>query len=402
MEDSQPVIDSSSSYALIIGIGSYADSTLNLKCTKADAMAFYNLLLNNAHAGFKPENVKLLLDQDATLLNLKKAVSGWLFQNASTESTVVVYFAGHGGQEPDKVGSEKDGLAKYLLPYDCDKTDLFSSALSNIEFDRLLKTIKARRLVFFMDACHSGGLSRSGSRSIGIVEDVTKKLAEGEGRLVIASAKPNQLSWEDEKIGHGIFTYHLLEALEGKADTDGDGYVSIIEVYKYLEQKVPLSVRQRADSLQEPQLWGDLTKDIFLTANADLVKQKKAEILHEIEERRKANREKQKQLFELFETGKMGSDIYSESLNLLSKDAESYNGQEKRLISLLQAVLKDAISVETYMDMRETIMSIPETVKERGVHQQTQPSFSTVFCTNCGARLSTGLSFCTNCGKRTG
>src|SRR5690554_4978740 len=242
MKNPDAIADSNTSFALIIGISRYSDQAIpDLKCTKADAMALHNVLISKNHIGLAPENIKLLLDEDATLYRIKNAVSGWLFQKATDESTVVIFFAGHGGQESDKTGTEPDGIAKYLLPYDCDRNDLFSSALSNSEFDRLMKTIKARRLIFFMDACYAGGVTRAGARDVGVVEDIGTKLSQGEGRLVIASAKPNQRSWEDERIGHGIFTYHLLEALEGKADLDDDGYVSIWEVFRYLEKNVPVS-----------------------------------------------------------------------------------------------------------------------------------------------------------------
>ena len=50
-----------------------------------------------------------------------------------------------------------------------------------------------------MDACYAAGVSE-GARDIGLVESPHKKLAEGRGRIVIASAQPNQRSWEDPEL----------------------------------------------------------------------------------------------------------------------------------------------------------------------------------------------------------
>src|SRR6185295_6268674 len=116
-------------YGLVVGISEYQDPNIpTLRFTGADAQAFYNQLVAPEHSGFPPDNVRLLINEKATRRNIEKAVSGWLFQNATPDSTVVVFFAGHGGQESDKTGDERDGISKYLLPWDCDRDDLFSSA----------------------------------------------------------------------------------------------------------------------------------------------------------------------------------------------------------------------------------------------------------------------------------
>ena len=75
------IIAVKSAYALIVGIGQYQDEHFpRLNFTHADAQSFSDLLLNPNRAGFSKENVKLLLDEQATLSNIKKAISGWLFK----------------------------------------------------------------------------------------------------------------------------------------------------------------------------------------------------------------------------------------------------------------------------------------------------------------------------------
>ena len=384
-------------YAIIIGIGNYKDGRVpKLNYARSDAKAFYDLLLNPAHVGLKQENVKLLLDEDATLFNLKNIVISWLFQKAKSDSTIFIYFAGHGGLESDKTASEKDGIAKYLLPWDCNCDNLYASALSNTQLQEILSAIVSKRIIFFMDSCYSAGVTGGGARDMGIIEDFSKKIAGTEGRIVIASAKPNQRSWEDDSIKHGIFTYHLLEALKGKADYDNDGYVSISEVYNYLQNNVPDSVRRLSQSIQEPLLTGDLTKDIFLTANASRLKEKSEELIM-----------KRKQLSDIYNDNAISTEIYTQSLLLLNKLDYELNDKEKRLKGNLDSFLNGGLANEIFVDNWEMIIQMQEKANIPPPQQKpdtdkspSAPAQKNKFCTNCGKIIKPTQLFCTGCGKK--
>ena len=102
--------------------------------------------------------------------------------------------------------------------------------------------------------------------------------------MVIAAAKPEQRSWEDEKLQHGIFTYHLLEALSGKADNNEDGYVSIQEVVSYLQREVPRTVKLLGKEPQDPtMICESLTRDIVLTVDTERAKAKAQELQSDVE-----------------------------------------------------------------------------------------------------------------------
>jgi hypothetical protein len=65
------------------------------------------------------------------------------------------------------------------------------------------------------------------------------RLSKGKGRIILSAAGANQVAQEDTKLGHGVFTYHLIKALKGAGDKDGDGYVSVDEAYAYVSKAVP-------------------------------------------------------------------------------------------------------------------------------------------------------------------
>ncbi|MGZ3569085.1 MAG: caspase family protein, partial [Thermodesulfobacteriota bacterium] len=83
---------------------------------------------------------------------------------------------------------------------------------------------------------------------------------QGKGRVIITASDANEVSAEKDELKHGVFTYYLLEGLRGKADLDGDGVITIDELYRYVSMKVPPATGQN----QHPVLKGETTGQIVL------------------------------------------------------------------------------------------------------------------------------------------
>jgi uncharacterized caspase-like protein len=60
----------------------------------------------------------------------------------------------------------------------------------------------------------------------------------------LSAPKGVEYSLEDSRLGHGIFTYAILEGLDGKADLTGDARITMSELKTYVEDKVPALARQ--------------------------------------------------------------------------------------------------------------------------------------------------------------
>jgi len=324
-------------YALIIGISNYKDPNIRkLKYTRADAEGINKILSDPKKVGLNPEKIKILLDENATLFNIKNAITDWLYKNANRDSYVLIYFAGHGGLEEDKLGTETDNWAKYLLPFDTVKDNLYASALSNREFNDLLHSIKSRKLVIFMDSCYSGGVSDGKARDVDvkITDDPYKKLGEGEGRLVIAASQPNQQSFENDGLGHGVFTYHLIEALSGAADYDKDGVVTAMEVYKYLAENVPKTVKRLEGREQEPLFRGDLKNDFVLAVNNERISQMDYE---------KIKKEKLDRLWDLYNKKELSPEQYELACKVIESIYEDLSENEKKVLKLVNDLLDNKI-----------------------------------------------------------
>ena len=150
-------------WAVVIGIDTYPNIP-KLKYGVSDATAFYNFLVKNNRIPVK--NVTLLINEQATLTNLRSLLGTKLKQNAGKDDMVIIYFAGHGATERDKMSPDGDGLEKYILPYDAQPKDLYASALPMREISHILHRIQAERLVFIADACYSGA---SGGRTVNLI-----------------------------------------------------------------------------------------------------------------------------------------------------------------------------------------------------------------------------------------
>jgi hypothetical protein len=248
-------------YAVVIGINKYKNLP-TLKYAVNDAREFYRYLTEVNQV--PKDHVWLLLDEEATLDKLRSTLGTLLRRRAGRDDTVIIFLAGHGATETDPSSPDGDGLEKYILPLNADPMDLYSSAMPMSEVARIFQRISSERLVFIADTCYSGA---SGGRTIlagGTRATVSgaflERLSQGKGRLILTASDANEVSVEKDELKHGVFTYYLLEGLRGKADVDGDGVITVDEVYRYVSTKVPQATGQN----QHPVRKGEATGQIVL------------------------------------------------------------------------------------------------------------------------------------------
>ncbi len=250
-------------WAVVVGINDYPN-TRRLKWAVNDAKAFYRHLVDVIQ--IPPENVTLLLNQDASLSRLRSALGTHLKKKAGKEDMVIIYFAGHGATEKDVLSPDGDGLEKYLLPYDVDPQDLYASALPMREISHIFYRIQSERIIFIADSCYSGAsggrtISLSGIRA-NISDAFLDRIAGGKGTVIMTASGANEVSAEDEKLQHGVFTYYLLEGLSGAADADQDGLVTVAEAYRYVSTHVPRATGQEQHPVKKGTVEGRLILSI--------------------------------------------------------------------------------------------------------------------------------------------
>ncbi len=247
-------------WALIVGISRFTDSKIpHLNFTTADANAFAGELTDAAVGRFPVSHVRVLTDEQATTKNIKEGLN-WIARHASTNDLVVIYVATHG--TPRTIDTA--GGANYLVTYDTeiysggsfDEDAMFATAYPMVELANSVATrMKALRTAVILDTCYSGGAAGSapvaaagGLANKSPSNQMLERMSQGTGRVVMSASKMDEESLESPALGHGYFTYYLLQALK-----DGKGATPLSQVYATVAQQV--SARVSADgSHQHPVL----------------------------------------------------------------------------------------------------------------------------------------------------
>ena len=243
-------------YGIVIGIGNYRDRKIPpLHYTVADAQGIYKVLTDEKYGFLIRENVKILIDREASTQNIKKAFGSWLNKRAKADDFVIIYFAGHGASE---AGST------YWVTYDADIEDLYGTAIGNDSISRMLNSIKSETLIVFLDSCYSAATINRGWQTRSLIETDPFKEFKGEGRVVITSSDGKQPSLEIQDYGHGVFTYFLIQGLIGKADQDIDGFIILDEIWDYVKNNVRNTAKKYGIH-QTPIIDGRHSSGILLT-----------------------------------------------------------------------------------------------------------------------------------------
>ena len=235
--------------AIIIGIQDYK-RLARAEYANTDAQVFYDYAVRAL--GIPAANIKLLVDADAEQLEVYKALRNWLPAKVNKGKTdVYVFYSGHGLPA-------EDGKSLYLLPHGADKDFLDKTAISQQEINTMLQAAQAKSITLFLDSCYSGQ-SRTGETLLASARPIALKAqtsAFPPEFTVIAATAPEQLSWSSTELKHGIFSYYLMKGMEGDADLNKDGLITMQEMQNYLTDNVARQA-QRNGRTQLPQLQGD-------------------------------------------------------------------------------------------------------------------------------------------------
>ena len=235
--------------AIIIGIEKYK-RVAKADYANADAQDFYDYA--SRALGIKQENIKLLVDDGADDVEILGAFKNWLPLKVKKQKTdVYVFYSGHG------LPSE-DGKSLYLMPFSVDKNFIERTAINQQEIIAALQAAQPKSVTMFLDSCYSGQ-TRSGETLLASARPIAIKASETAyppNFTVISASAPDQLSSSSPDLKHGIFSYYLMKGMEGDADLNKDGKITVTEMQEYLTDAVG---RQAMDMnrKQQPQLFGD-------------------------------------------------------------------------------------------------------------------------------------------------
>lgn len=216
------------SWALVIGINEYKHVThLGYACSDAEAVA--EALKDKF--GFPEDHVTLLLDDEADWYSIRYSFLSLADDRTGPDDRLFVFYAGHGHT---RMGAR--GEIGFLVPVDGNIDDL-ASLLRWDDLTRNAELIRAKHILFVMDACYGGlALTRGVTGgSVRFLRDMLQRFS----RQVLTAGKANEVVADSGGPipGHSVFTGHLLQALGGMA-AYGDGIMTANTLMAYVYEHV--------------------------------------------------------------------------------------------------------------------------------------------------------------------
>jgi len=218
-------------HALLIAISEYKDPRLQkLVSPGRDVVALRRVLENPAIGSF---SVTMLSNRGSDAIRRKM---DQFFSERRPAETVVCYFSGHGLKDDD--GN------LYLAARDTSRSLLLSTAISDGFLRDVMRNSRARSQVLILDCCFGGAFSRAMFAKGDQHVDVNDRF-QGAGRVVLTASTAMEFAYEGDSLTGqpqlSVFTRTLVEGLSsGEADFDGDGLVSVQNLYDYIHQKIAI------------------------------------------------------------------------------------------------------------------------------------------------------------------
>jgi len=230
-------------WAIVIGVARYKFSGMgvaDLPHADSDAEAVRDFLRSPVGGSLDEKHLRYLINEDATLVNIRQALIDFAAQ-AGPEDLVLVYYSGYGQQSLLPTGG---GL---LLAHDSNPRALETTSFPLEELRSAFEVqLKGRRFLFIMDSSRGAPIAPGLSAKItNFIAPYLIKAIEGAGRSVLLSGKTGSLSVGGEWSGCNLYTHFLLEGLKGAADANGDGTVTLDELNDYLFNKVQEASNRR-------------------------------------------------------------------------------------------------------------------------------------------------------------
>jgi ElaB/YqjD/DUF883 family membrane-anchored ribosome-binding protein len=286
-------------YAVALGVSQYDRPEWCLKYAAKDATDLIGKIKEKAGSSYSEVKPLLLTDKDVTkesAAKIKQFLSG-----ATIDDTVVIFMAGHGILD--------DKYDYYFGTTDIDPAKPSERGMPYEAIDNILAEVPSLKKALLMDTCHAGELDddekkelaasdgksapvatdsslkgKIAVRSIGTrgmtvqavqgakgksdwyekLQDMFVDLRRGSGATVISSSQGAEYAFESSEQSNGLFTYALMEAMDGKATPSKDGQITISSVGDYVKKRV----QDLTKGKQNPNLRGvNLEEDFSLSSS---------------------------------------------------------------------------------------------------------------------------------------
>jgi hypothetical protein len=241
--------------AVLVGVNAY-DYYGDLSVCVNDVVAISQQLFAG---GFNSEHLRVLADGarecPPTCENILTALKA-AAKASKPDDLLLFYYSGHGDEEAGE---------SYLIGQNGRPGRLKETAVSITAVKEIMRQASARAKVIMLDACYIGAaIGRKGPSRMAPAF-IRRVFEQAEGLAILSSCKQDEKSYVWEKQKRSIFTYYLLEALQGQADNDDKGFVTVADVHRYVTNGVKAWVARHPDEPpQTPTLQAEMVGEIIV------------------------------------------------------------------------------------------------------------------------------------------
>ena len=233
-------------YVLTLAINKYRDKSLWLNYCVPDANAIAESFKTQESGLYENVYVSSLQDGEVTKEGIREEFER-LSNLVTADDVFIFYISGH--------GTTYDDGDYYYLPVNIRYTSREEIPIQGVSKNDLIENlslIKAGKTLLMLDTCNSGAFfADSGQRGLS-EKTAIDRLTRATGHATLAASSDSQSAMEGYE-GHGVFTYVLLEGLKGEADSNDDGFVTLLELASYVENEVPERSYEKWGYEQVPQ-----------------------------------------------------------------------------------------------------------------------------------------------------
>lgn len=318
MSDGQ---DPGKRYGVLIASSRFPDEPklTDLNCPENDVDGLSAVLSDAAIGGFTDLVVIKNQPHHVVLRGIHQVL-----RKAGRDDLVLIFYAGHG--KLDRAGR------LHLATVDTVNAELETTSVPATRIRELIENADTSKTALILDCCYSGAIEKS--FLCGDVDEQLNIMAGGRGTFIMTASTDVQTAREEVRDGFGLFTKHVIGGIQdGAADADGDGVVTMNELYNYVHRQV------LAESHQEPMKWD-------LNVQGELVVARTSRKPRE--ERRRAIRER---LFALADEGLIPDIVLTKALEVSNLSfAETRQGAASRYDALLDQMLEDDLQVGRFIN----------------------------------------------------
>jgi WD40 repeat protein len=237
-------------HLVVVGINQYQNKSMRLNYALADASAFKAEVEQDAKTVISNIKTYFVTDDKADKTGITNALKE-VQQNAKANDVFIFYYAGHG-----VIGKDKEF---YLVPSDVSdlknvQAELEQKGIAAKLLQQYAIDIPAQKQLFILDACQSAGAFETMMTADANQQKSIALVARSTGTHWMAASGAKQFANEFSSLGHGAFTYVLLQALKGEAANNK--MVTVNGLKNFLQLQVPALMKKYNGAAQYPASYG--------------------------------------------------------------------------------------------------------------------------------------------------